>query len=91
MIIEVYGKQECELCKSAKKKINHMVNKWHVEETVEIVFQDIETLDGAVESDFHDVFEIPSVLLKSRATRDVVARWDGHAPPSDELHGHLCA
>ena len=91
MIIEVYGKQGCGLCKSAEKKINHMIDKWDVGETVEIVFQDIETLDGAVESDFHDVFEIPSVLIKSKATQDVMARWDGQAPPTDELRGHLCA
>lgn len=90
MIIEIYGKQECKLCESAKKKVTHFLSKWEMQEQVDLVFQDMETEDGAAEGDFFDIFEIPSVLLKEDADR-VVARWDGQAPPSNELRRRLSA
>ncbi len=90
MIIEIYGKQECKLCESAKKKVTHFLSKWEMKEQVDLVFQDMETEHGAAEGDFFDVFEIPSVLLKEDADR-VVARWDGQAPPSSELRRRLSA
>jgi len=90
MIIEIYGKQNCSLCQSAKTKIGLFLRKWQVQDGVEVVFRDMETVEGAAEGDFFDVFEIPSVLLKQDADR-VLARWDGKAPPSEELRRRLCA
>jgi hypothetical protein len=90
MIIEVYGKKDCRLCESAKRKIAHFLEKWRMAESVSVVFQDMETETGAAEGDYFDVFEVPSVLLK-RDREDVVARWDGQAPPSEELRARLCA
>jgi len=40
---------------------------------------------AAAESDFFDVFEIPSVLVLE-GDSEVLARWDGSAPRSEELH-----
>jgi hypothetical protein len=90
MIIEIYGKQGCSLCQSAKKKIGLLLDKWQMAGKVDVVFQDMETPDGAAEGDYYDVFDIPSVLLKPDAEK-VLARWDGQAPPSEELHRRLCA
>ena len=88
MILEVYGKQNCKLCQSAKKKLNHLLGKWELLDNISIDFMDMETEYGAAESDFYDVFEIPSVLLRSEDER-VIARWDGCAPPSDDLRERL--
>ncbi len=86
MIIEIYGKQDCELCASAKRKVNHLLSKWGMAEKVKVVFWDMETEDGAAEGDFFDVFEVPSVLVKTREDPDrVIGRWEGKAPPSGEL------
>jgi hypothetical protein len=90
MIIEIYGKQDCELCESAKKKVSHFLSKWQLSDSVQLVFWDMETERGAAEGDFFDVFEIPAVLLKQDAN-SVLARWDGQAPPSDELQRRLSA
>lgn len=90
MIIEIYGKQDCELCKSARKKVVHFLDRWKLNDSVQVVFQDVETIEGAAEGDYFDVFEIPAVLLK-RDRDSVVARWDGQAPPSDELRSRLSA
>lgn len=86
MIIEVYGKQGCELCKSAKKKLSVMLDRWSLDDDeIEMKFMDMEEdEEAAAEADLFDIFEIPTVLVKS--DRDaVVARWDGQAPPSNEL------
>ena len=90
MIIEIYGKPSCALCASAKMKIELHLKKWQLESVVPVVFRDVDTEEGAAEGDFHDVFEIPSVLLKD-GPDNVIARWDGQAPPSEELHQRLSA
>jgi hypothetical protein len=90
VIIEIYGKQDCPLCESAKKKIAHFLKQWDQAEAVQVVFHDMETIEGAAEGDFFDVFDIPSVLLK-RDRDVVVCRWRGGPPPSEELRQRLCA
>jgi len=88
MRIEVYGKQGCKLCKSAMKKIEHFLEKWDAGKEHEVVFMDMESEFGAAESDFFDVFEIPTVLIR-RDEFEVLARWDGEAPPSEQLQKHI--
>jgi len=89
VIIEIFGKQDCPLCESAKKKVSHFLKQWNQAEKVQVVFHDMDTIEGAAESDFFDVFDVPSVLLKHEGS--VLARWDGQAPPSDELRRRLSA
>ncbi len=92
MVIEIYGKRNCSRCEGAKRKVTHFLDKWGVAHMVEVVFRDMDTVDGAAEGDFYDVFEIPSVLLRPRnGSHTVLARWDGAAPPARELHERLCA
>lgn len=84
MIIEVFGKQNCELCESAKKKIGVLLDRWDMADQVQVVFQDMDTAEGGAEGDFYDVFEIPTVLVKDGS--EVVGRWeDKKGPPSGEL------
>lgn len=90
MVIEVYGKRDCGLCKSAKRKLEHLLKKWQLDSNVGVKFLDVETEYGAAEGDFYDVFEIPSILLKT-LEKEVIARWDGQAPPSEELRAALAA
>ena len=90
MVIQIYGKEGCKLCKSAKKKVSVLLDRWSVDEDVKLSFMDVETEYGAAEADFFDVFEIPTVLLKKEEDdMDVIARWDEQAPPSSELKQHL--
>jgi len=90
MTIRVYGKTGCGLCKSAKTKVEVLLNRWGVAGDVEVAFLDMEADEhAAAESDFFDVFEVPSVLVM-KDQWDVLGRWDGQAPPSDELQGLVC-
>ena len=88
MRIQVYGKKECNLCKSAQTKVCHFLDRWGISGTVEVVFVDMETEFGAAEGDFFDVFEMPSVLVMTDDGQ-VVGRWDGAAPPSEGLKAVL--
>ncbi len=84
MEILVYGKQGCGLCKSAKKKTEVLLKKWGKTGDCSVKLIDMDTIYGAAEGDYFDVFDIPSVfVMEDRWT--VVQRWDGHAPPSDGL------
>ena len=87
MQIEVYGKKNCSLCDSAKKKISRFLDKWEMTDQVEVLFRDMETVEGAAEGDFYDVFDIPTVLVKDGD--NVVARWDDHKFSSQELRSAL--
>ena len=80
----VYGKKGCKLCKSAKKKVEVLLDRWGVSERHEVELMDMETVHGAAEGDFFDVFEIPTVMVM-RDRSSVAARWDGSPPPSEEL------
>lgn len=91
MLIEIYGKQDCPLCQSAKKKVNHLLTKWDMSNSVRVVFLDMATPQGAAEGDFYDVFDIPAVLLKDARGDAVLSRWDGMAPPGDQLRQRLGA
>ena len=77
MRVEIFGKQGCDLCKSAIRKLTHLVEQWNIAAEVPINFVDVETEDGAARGDFYDVFDIPTVLLL-KDEQQVLARWDKH-------------
>ncbi len=88
MEIHVYGKQGCKLCKSAIKKAEVMLKKWDKADQYDVKLIDMETVHGAAEGDYFDVFDIPAVFVM-RDEWTVEKRWDGKAPPSDELFSAL--
>ena len=88
MRIEVYGKQDCRLCESMKRKLAVFLSKWGVSDRVPVEFMDMETPLAAAEAAFHDVRKIPTVLVKHTGG-DVVARWEGPRLDSDELRNSL--
>ena len=88
MKFEVYGKQNCAKCKSAKEKLQHLVRKADVEASVAMAFVDMDSIEGMAEGAFNDVSDIPTVILRSDAG-EALARWDGHAPPSLEIQAYL--
>ncbi len=90
MIIEIYGKQGCSLCQSAKKKIGLLLDKWQIAE------QRGHRLPGHGDAGRRGrgglLRRLRHPLRAAQAGHDkVLARWDGQAPPSEELHKRLCA
>ena len=83
MKVEVFGKANCAVCQSTKRKLAHFIDKWGYMDRVELVNIDMDTVDGMAEGAFRDVGEIPTTII-SDGDRDI-ARWEGAPPPSDEV------
>ena len=82
-VVEVFGKDGCAKCKAAKDKLTHYVTKQSLQQEVDLIFYDVETVDGMAESAFKDVHEIPTTIVTRN--EDVIARWEGCVPPTTEF------
>ena len=79
--ISIFGKQGCARCDTTKKKVTHFLSKWELDHKVEMVFHDLDTLDGRAEGAFYDVAdEIPLTVIERDGQQ--VARWEGDVPNS---------
>ena len=81
--ILIFGKTECAKCKTTKHKLSHLVSG-ELDHKVELVFHDMETLDGRAEGAFYDVNKIPATVVEKEDRQ--VARWDGDVPNSEDIH-----
>ena len=81
--INVFGKKGCAKCDTTKNKLSHFLGRWELEHKVEMVFHDMETVDGRAEGAFHDVDEIPVTIVETNGRS--VARWEGNVPNSKSV------
>ncbi len=81
--INVFGKEGCKLCDATKRKLSHFLGKWEMHQKVEMVFHDMDTVDGRAEGAFHDVEDIPTTIVERGG--EAVARWDQRIPNSERL------
>ncbi|MBI4845840.1 MAG: thioredoxin family protein [Candidatus Omnitrophica bacterium] len=87
MKIKVFGKKGCAKCETTKNKLTHFITKWDVDNKVELVFHDMDTIDGMAEGAYNDVLHIPTTIVEKE--NQVVARWDGEVPISDKVKEHI--
>lgn len=85
--VSIFGKPDCDLCKSAQRKVEFFLSKWNLTERVALRFHDLTTVEGLSESAYHDATDVPSTLVFVDGR--IVARWDLTIPPSDELRQAL--
>lgn len=88
MRLEVFGKVNCAKCKSAKERLAHLLSKDGLAATASLQFFDLDTVEGMAEGAFSDVFQVPTVILRSDEG-DIAARWDGKAPLTTEIQAAL--
>jgi hypothetical protein len=81
--INVFGKMGCAKCDTTKTKLRHFLGAWEMDHKVEMVFHDMDTVDGMAEGAFHDVDQIPSTIVENSGRN--VARWDGEVPNSKRM------
>jgi hypothetical protein len=82
--VKVFGKPGCEFCKTTMKKFETFLGRWKIDPAkVKLNFFDMETVDGMAEGAFYSVSKIPATVIE-RAS-DVLARWDGKVPLSEEF------
>ena len=88
MEIKVFGKPNCEFCKTTMKKFETFLSHWKVPpEKAALTFFDMETVDGLTEGAFYGVTKIPSTVIEKEQA--VIARWDGKVPLSEEFKEHF--
>ena len=81
--IAVYGREGCNRCAAARKKIDFFLKKWGFAEMAEMVYHDMSTEDGMAEAAFNEVMDIPAIIIKHDGQD--VSRWDGELPDSNQL------
>jgi len=87
MNVKVFGKPGCEFCKTTMKKFQTFFTLWKIGEQVDLSFFDMETVDGLAEGAFLGVIKIPTSIIEKDG--QVVARWDGKVPVSEEFKPHF--
>ncbi len=85
--VSIFGKADCDLCQSAKRKVQFFLNKWDMTDRVELRFHDVDTLDGLTEGAYFDATDVPATLVLAQG--NLVARWDASIPPSEGLRQAL--
>ncbi|MBU0672391.1 MAG: thioredoxin family protein [Candidatus Margulisbacteria bacterium] len=88
MEVKVFGKPGCEFCKTTMKKFETFLGRWNIDANkVKLSFFDMETVDGLAEGAFYEVIKIPATVIEAQS--DVLARWDGKVPLSEEFKGYF--
>ncbi len=88
MNIKVFGKPGCEYCKTTMKKFETFIGRWNIEQSkVTLTFFDMETVEGLAEGAFYSVDKIPTTVIEKE--NDVLARWDGKVPLSEEFKNYF--
>ena len=85
--ISIFGKEGCAKCSTTKNKIRHFMTQWEMDHKVEIVFHDMDTLDGRAEGAFYDVQDVPLTIIAQNGRQ--LARWDGEVPNSRSVKAAL--
>lgn len=83
MVVEVFGKEDCAICQTTKRKLSHFLEKWGYSDRVDMVFINMDTVDGMAESAFRDVIDVPTTIVSEDGK--TFGRWEGAVPPSDEV------
>lgn len=79
--IYVFGKPSCPVCKDARNKLQYFKEKKKFD--ADIVYYDMETLDGLVEGAYNEVIDIPTVIVFNDDHE--LVRWVKKPPVSEEF------
>ena len=83
MVVEVFGKDNCAVCQTTKRKLSHFLKKWGYSDRVDMVFVNMDTVEGMAEGAFRDVNDVPTTIVSDDG--ETFGRWEGAVPPSDEV------
>jgi thiol-disulfide isomerase/thioredoxin len=81
----IFGKPTCPVCKDARKKIEYFKEKEKFDAKIE--YYDMETIDGLTEGAFHEVSDIPTVIVLD--DKNELVRWVKQPPISKEFLPYL--
>ena len=85
--IKVFGKTTCDACKAVKEKFNFFLNHWGLSTQAEIVYFDLDTVDGLSQGAYYDALEFPTTILEKDGQE--LARWKKTVPTSQEFRQYF--
>ena len=81
----IFGKPTCPVCKDAHKKVKYFKKKKNFD--ADILYYDMETIDGLTEGAFNEVSDVPTVIIVDN--KKELARWSKKPPVSEEFLPYL--
>ncbi|MFC1546533.1 hypothetical protein ACFL4O_02310 [bacterium] len=81
--IKIFGKQDCDACKSTKGKFDLFLSRWGKTDTVEVIFFDMDTVEGLTEAAMLDAVDVPTTIIEKQGKE--VARWEKKVPMSNDF------
>ena len=87
MEIDVFGKQDCGKCETAKSRLKDLLLEKTLTDKIPLRYFDMETVDGMAEGAFNDVLNIPTIIIRNENKK--IARWDGNVPETSEMESYL--
>ena len=81
--IRIFGKVTCDACKAVKDKFKFFLNHWGLADQAEIVYIDLDTVDGLSQGAYYDALEFPTTILEKNGQE--LARWKKTVPTSQEF------
>ena len=83
--VYIFGKPTCPVCKEAYEKIRYFKTKKNFD--AEIRYFNIESVDGLTEGAFHEVSDVPTVIIFD--DKEELVRWAKRPPVSEEFLPYL--
>lgn len=81
--IKIFGKKDCSACKATKEKFAFFLDKWVVFKKIEMIFYDLDTLEGLTEAASRDALGIPTTIIEKDGHE--IARWEKTVPQSKDF------
>ena len=83
--VYVFGKPDCPVCKDTREKLAYFKEKNDF--AAQIKYYDMDTVDGLTEGAYHEVEDIPTVIIFD--DKKELARWVKKPPVSEEFLPYL--
>jgi len=81
----IFGKPTCPVCKDARRKVKYFKKKKNI--NADILYYDMETIDGLTEGAFNEVSDVPTVIIIDN--KKELVRWIKKPPVSEEFLPYL--
>ncbi|OIN96663.1 hypothetical protein AUJ66_05585 [Candidatus Desantisbacteria bacterium CG1_02_38_46] len=87
MVVKIFGKDSCDVCKSMQEKFKIFLEHWNIAGRVEVKYHSIDTVDGLAEAALQDATNVPAIIIEKGGQE--LIRWQGRAVESKEFKPHF--
>lgn len=83
MIVKIFGKEGCPVCKQMKEKFSIFIDHWKISDKVKLSYYSLDNIDGLTEAALQDATDVPAIIIENDGQE--LARWTGRAVTSKEF------